>query len=76
MPEYRGLGLGKKLMVEFLAFMNQRKYNRAYLWTTKEQHAAASLYTRHGFRLIEEKISGAFDKQLIERKYELEVHTN
>lgn len=76
LPEYRGLGLGKKLMLEFLAFMKQKNYTTAYLWTTNEQHAATSLYTRHGFRLTEEKISAAFDKQLIERKYELELHTN
>jgi peptidyl-dipeptidase Dcp len=76
LPDYRGIGLGKKLMLEFLAFMKQRQYTRAYLWTTNEQHAAASLYTRYGFRLTEEKISDAFDKQLTERKYELELHTN
>ena len=73
LPDYRGIGLGKKLMLEFLAFMKQRQYTRAYLWTTNEQHAAVSLYTRHGFQLTEEKISNAFDKQLIERKYELKL---
>ena len=76
LPQYRGLGLGKKLMVEFLAFMKLNNYTTAYLWTTNEQHAATSLYTRHGFRLIEEKISAAFDKQLIERKYELTIDKN
>ena len=76
LPDYRGIGLGKKLMIEFLAFMKQCHYTRAYLWTTNEQHAATSLYTRHGFRLIEEKISAAFNKQLIERKYELQIDTN
>jgi peptidyl-dipeptidase Dcp len=63
-------------MIDFLAFMKQRQYTRAYLWTTNEQHAAVSLYIRHGFRLTEEKISDAFDKQLIERKYELAIDTN
>jgi len=76
LPEYRGLGLGKKLMLEFLAFMKQKNYTTAYLWTTNEQHAATSLYTRHGFRLIEEKISSSFDKQLIEKRYELKLTTN
>src|ERR1700735_689078 len=73
LPGYRGIGLGKKLIIEFLAFMKQRQYTRAYLWTTNEQHAAVSLYPRHGFQLTEEKISNVFDKQLIERKYELEI---
>jgi ribosomal protein S18 acetylase RimI-like enzyme len=76
LPDYRGIGLGKKLMIEFLAFMKERNYTKAYLWTTNEQEAATSLYTRHGFRLTEEKTSNTFDKPLIERKYELEINTN
>ena len=34
MPDYRGLGLDKKLMELFIAFMNEREIKRAYLWTT------------------------------------------
>ena len=70
LPEYRGLGLGKRLMDLFVEFARERGYRKAYLWTTNEQHAAISLYTRYGFRLTEEKESKAFDKPLIERKYE------
>ena len=70
LPEYRGMGLGKRLMDLFMEYVRERGYSRAYLWTTNEQHAAISLYTRYGFRLTEEKQSMAFDKPLIERKYE------
>jgi ribosomal protein S18 acetylase RimI-like enzyme len=70
-PEYRGLGLGKKLMREFLAFMHEKQYRRAYLWTTREQTAAIALYTRFGFQLTEEKNSVAFDKELVEQRYDL-----
>ena len=73
LPEYRGMGLGKRLMDMFIAFMREAGYRKAYLWTTHEQEAAISLYTRHGFHLTEEKESNAFDKPLIERKYELEL---
>jgi len=72
-PEYRGIGLGKKLMGEFVQFMKQSGVARAYLWTTNEQHAAISLYTRFGFQLREEKPSNAFDKPLIERRYDLQL---
>ncbi|MBL7866128.1 MAG: GNAT family N-acetyltransferase, partial [Cyclobacteriaceae bacterium] len=48
-PEYRGIGLGKKLMESFIGFMKQCGYTSAYLWTTNELPAAASLYIRHGF---------------------------
>jgi peptidyl-dipeptidase Dcp len=70
-PAYRGIGLGKKLMELYLAFLKDCKYESSYLWTTDELPAAASLYTRHGFRLTEEKPSDAFGKPLKERRYDL-----
>lgn len=73
LPRYRGLGLGKRLMDLFIGFMREAGYRKAYLWTTNEQEAAISLYTRYGFHLTEEKESNAFGKALIERKYELEL---
>lgn len=69
--EYRGLGLGKKLMALFMAFLKEKGYQSAYLWTTHELFAAASLYTRHGFKLSESKESQAFGKPLNEQRYEM-----
>lgn len=71
LPEYRGIGLGKKLMDEFIGFMNSKGYENAYLWTTEEQESAIFLYEKYGFKLTEEKKSDSFNKILIERKYEL-----
>ena len=70
LPEYRGMGLGKRLMDLFMDYVRERGYRKAYLWTTNEQQAAISLYTRYGFQLTEEKESMAFGKPLAERKYE------
>jgi GNAT superfamily N-acetyltransferase len=70
-PEYRGLGLGQKLMELYLEFLHRCGYKRSYLWTTDELDTAASLYQKHGFKLTEEKESTAFGKPLRERKYEL-----
>jgi len=70
-PGYRGIGLGKKLMDLYMAFLKDCKYESSYLWTTHELHTAASLYTRHGFMLTEEKPSDAFGKPLTERRYDL-----
>jgi ribosomal protein S18 acetylase RimI-like enzyme len=72
-PEYRGIGLGKKLMDLYMEFFNQYKYQSSYLWTTHELHAAASLYKRHGFKLTEEKESIAFGKPLREQRYDLHI---
>jgi GNAT superfamily N-acetyltransferase len=70
-PAYRGLGLGKKLMELYMDFYRQSGYTSSYLWTTNELPAAASLYSRYGFRLAEEKESSAFGKLLKEQKYVL-----
>jgi peptidyl-dipeptidase Dcp len=73
LPEYRGIGLGKTLMDEFMAWMKFRGLKKSYLWTTNEQHTATSLYKRYGYRLTEEKPSDAFDKRLTEQRYDLEL---
>jgi N-acetylglutamate synthase-like GNAT family acetyltransferase len=70
-PGYRGIGLGKKLMQLYMNFLKEKNYQASYLWTTNELYAAASLYTRHGFKLTEEKKSDAFGKNLKEQRYDL-----
>jgi peptidyl-dipeptidase Dcp len=72
-PEYRGIGLGKKLMDLFMEFLVMCNYKSAYLWTTHELSAAAYLYVKHGFKLTEEKQSAAFGKLLREQRYDLVV---
>lgn len=70
-PEYRGIGLGKKLMRFYMDFLKERKYRSSYLWTTHELHSAASLYKSNGFKLTEENQSAAFGKQVWEQRYDL-----
>ncbi len=70
-PEYRGIGLGKRLMDLWLGFLREHEYKSAYLWTVDGLPAAAALYRRCGFRLTEEKPSTAFGRPLREQRYEL-----
>ncbi len=70
-PEYRGIGLGKHLMKLFMAFLRERGYKSAYLVTTHELEAAASLYKRHGFVLTDEEPSSEFGKPVRMQRYEL-----
>jgi GNAT superfamily N-acetyltransferase len=72
-PEYRGVGLGKRLMELYMEFLVNRNYRTSYLWTTNELNAAASLYVRHGFLLTEEKESTIFGKPLLEQRYDLMI---
>lgn len=69
-PEYRGIGLGKKLMNLFMQFLKEKNYKRCYLWTTDELETAASLYIKYGFILTEEKETTDFGKKLIEQRYD------
>lgn len=70
-PEYRGIGLGSKLMSLYMDFLRECGYQKSYLWTTHELSAAAFLYKRAGFKLTEEKESTAFGKPLREQRYDL-----
>jgi peptidyl-dipeptidase Dcp len=71
--EYRGMGLGRRLMDLYMEHLRQAGYRSSFLWTTHEQLTAAALYRRYGFVLTEEKASEAFGKPLYEVKYELQV---
>jgi peptidyl-dipeptidase Dcp len=70
-PEYRGIGLGSRLLGLYLDFLQACGYKETYLWTTHELATAAALYKRAGFMLTEEKESTAFGKPLTEQRYDL-----
>ena len=70
-PEFRGIGLGSKLLNLYMDFLHECGYRESYLWTTHELTAAASLYSRAGFKLTEEKESTNFGKPVREQRYDL-----
>lgn len=70
-PEYRNIGLGKKLMELSLDFFYKSNYQSCYLWTIDELAAAAALYRRHGFILAAEKSSNIFGKKITEQRFDL-----
>lgn len=72
-PQFRGIGLGSKLMGMYMDFLRLCNYKHSYLWTTHELAAAISLYTRAGFILAEEKESTSFGKPLREQRYDLHL---
>jgi peptidyl-dipeptidase Dcp len=69
--DYRGIGLGKRMMSLYMDFLRSRNYKSSYLWTTHEQTTAASIYKKAGFKLTDEKESTAFGKSLKEQRYDL-----
>jgi peptidyl-dipeptidase Dcp len=70
-PDYRGIGLGAKLLSLYMDFLRQCGYKSSYLWTTHELDTASFLYKRLGFTLTEEKESTSFGKPVREQRYDL-----
>ncbi|AXY73838.1 GNAT family N-acetyltransferase [Paraflavitalea soli] len=74
-PDYRGIGLGKKLLELYMDFLRQAGYRASFLWTTSELPTAVALYKRHGFMLVEERPAVApFGKNVTEQRYELRTN--
>lgn len=69
--EFRGQGIGSRLMNEWMEFYQNSNYNAAYLYTTSGMDAAASLYERMGFKKISEMKSRNFGVPLLQQYYEL-----
>ena len=75
-PEYRGIGLGKKLSLLFMEELRSMGYERSYLWTTDELSTAAGIYRKMGYQLTAEVASESFGKPLKEQRYELILKSN
>ena len=69
-PEYRGWGLGTRLMRVALRFCDDRRYGLVFLWTTSELEEAARLYVRFGFAKMESKTHQIWGRRVTEERYE------
>lgn len=72
-PEFRGCGLGHRLMTTAMEFCRQQGYNEIFLWTFKGLDAACHLYEQFGFILTEEKINTTWKNQLVEQRWEVNL---
>lgn len=70
----RGLGLGKRLLGEAMAFCKSCGYAEVILWTESALTAATQLYLSFGFQKTEEKPGHMWGVDLVEEKYELILH--
>lgn len=72
--KFRGLGLGKRLMNEWMGFFKSKNYSTAYLYTTSGLDPAISLYQRNGFLKISEEKTENFGFPMLEILYRLDSH--
>lgn len=70
-PDYRGLGLGKRLVNEALQFCNEKGYQHVFLETTDDQQQAIRMYEKVGFKHTKSRNSEMWGKSLVEMTFEL-----
>ena len=69
-PAARGLGIGRLLVEQCVAFAREAGYERMRLWTHTVQQSARKLYAAAGFAVVESKPHHAFGKDLISEIWE------
>ena len=72
-PRARGLGLGKRLVEECVAFARAAGYKKISLWTNSVLDAARHIYRQQGFKVVREEKHHSFGQDLIGETWELEL---
>ncbi|WP_462408539.1 GNAT family N-acetyltransferase [Neobacillus sp. Marseille-QA0830] len=72
-PDYRGIGLGKHLLNEAIAYCRQKGFKTVYLDTTDDLDQAIGMYTRAGFVIVAEKENHTWSDNLMELEFELNL---
>jgi DNA-binding MarR family transcriptional regulator/N-acetylglutamate synthase-like GNAT family acetyltransferase len=72
-PAARGLGIGRRLVEECVAFARGAGYRKITLWTQKPLKAARAIYRQAGFRLVHEAAHRSFGQDLVAETWELSL---
>jgi DNA-binding MarR family transcriptional regulator/GNAT superfamily N-acetyltransferase len=72
-PSARGLGIGKRLVEECIAFARQAGYRRMTLWTNDILVAARGIYQAAGFRIVATEPHSDFGPPMVGEEWEREL---
>lgn len=73
-PSARGLGLGRRLVDECIAFARGAGYRKLTLWTQSELVSAGKIYQAAGFRLVHEEAQPNFGRDdLVAQTWDLHL---
>lgn len=73
-PDYRGIGLGRKLLSGAIEYCRDKGFQEVFLETTREQQTAVAMYKKAGFKLVKEFDNHAWGKTLTEQMYEMTMN--
>jgi DNA-binding MarR family transcriptional regulator/GNAT superfamily N-acetyltransferase len=72
-PKARGLGLGRRLVDECIAFARARDYRQVTLWTQSILASARRIYKATGFRLVDSKPHISWGASLVGETWRLDL---
>jgi DNA-binding MarR family transcriptional regulator/GNAT superfamily N-acetyltransferase len=72
-PRARGLGIGRRLVDECIAFARSAGYREMVLWTNDVLVAARHIYERAGFTLVASEPHVSFGKRLVGENWRLRL---
>ncbi len=72
-PKARGRGVGWRLIDECINFSKRNGYKKIKLWTQSNLAAARHLYSKAGFKIVEEKPHTLFGHGLLGEIWELQL---
>ena len=72
-PRARGRGIGMQLISECIKFSRRNRYRKIKLWTQSNLLEARQLYTKAGFKLVDEYQHKSFGLNLIAEFWELSL---
>ena len=70
-PEFRGIGLGRRLMSIAMDYCREKQFRQVFLWTFQGLDAACHLYEAYGFRMTEQARNDTWKKGVVEERWEL-----
>jgi DNA-binding MarR family transcriptional regulator/GNAT superfamily N-acetyltransferase len=72
-PRARGIGLGRRLVEECIAFAREKGYRKLVLWTQSNLAAARAIYRKTGFKLVSTQRHQDFGIKLTGEYWELKL---
>ena len=72
-PDFRGMGLGKKLLTDAIANCREKGYHKIYLFSTQLQETANNMFRKSGFRKTGEKPQNLYGQHVTEERYDMDL---